>query len=47
VPYGHPKKPWVVDENELRSTSTKLAPVVFTPEPYESALARVQPGDFV
>jgi len=47
VPYGHPKKPWVVDADELRAISAKLARVVFTAQPYEAALARVAPGDFV
>lgn len=46
VPFGHYKNPYVIDEDEVRATSAKLANVVFTAQSFESALERAEPHDF-
>jgi DNA adenine methylase len=50
VPYGNNVNPSILDPDHIRSISRLIQKVIFTHEPYESALApsRVQsPGDWV
>ena len=47
APFGHYKKPTILDENNLRRVSSLIKDVVFICQPFEQSIQAIQAMDFV